>query len=67
MRAADFDEGDSSADGMERLYRLCDELHAAFAPIEAAPLLLAFAERLEDVSSPGRPVETGTQRIGAAT
>lgn len=48
LRAADFDEGDSSADGMERLYRLCDELHAAFAPGEAAPLLLAFAERLED-------------------
>ena len=64
--AADFEEGDPAATGMERLYRLCDELSAVCTTKEAAPVLFALAERLEEayLGSPGPVVHALEQMSG---
>jgi hypothetical protein len=57
LTAADFDEWSESADGWERLDRLCAELREmpGVDPDIVAPILLTFLERLDqaDLGSPG--------------
>jgi hypothetical protein len=56
----DFDDANENADGVDRLYLMCDELSHRDDPERWMPLLFAFMERLGDVDlgSPGPIVHT---------
>jgi hypothetical protein len=64
---ADFDDMNEDADGMDRLYALCDELADRDDPENWMPLLFALMERLDevDLGSPGPIVHT-LERTGTA-
>lgn len=55
LTAADFDDMNADADGLERLYAITDELAGHPDPPAWAPLLLRLLERLDtaDLGSPG--------------
>jgi hypothetical protein len=55
LDAADFDDMNADADGVERLYPITDELAERTDPQAWAPLLFRLLERLDtaDLGSPG--------------
>jgi hypothetical protein len=60
LTAADFDDMNVDADGMDRLYAITDELSGRTDPQAWAPLLFRLLERLDtvDLGSPGPVVHT---------
>jgi len=63
----DFDDANENADGMDRVYLVCDELAQRDDPERWMPLLFSFMERLGDVDlgSPG-PIVHVLEHAGVA-